>query len=156
MPRDLPISVLLFSPSFLAAVHQTQNEAPWCFLTPLSEAVPVLWYALMCLLPCQPTLGANVLHVLYGLRWMLTLMLQEHRPFMHILNNVTADRWDTFVKAFWRRVNGSGKKNWLKKQVRSRAMLRGWEEWEFVSVICTSLLTFCFDLCKLQSLFEVR
>lgn len=38
-----------------------------------------------------------------------------------------------------------------KSRSESRALLRGWDEWEFVSVASTSRLTLCFDLCKLQS-----
>lgn len=74
---------------------------------------------------------------------------------MQILNTVTADRWDAFVNSLLKKGEWKWKKKkWGKKQVRSRALLRGWEEWEFVSVVCTSWLTFCFDLCKLPTPFE--
>lgn len=50
------------------------------------------------------------------------------------------------LTAFSRRVNGSRKR-------RSKAEPY-WEGWECISVVCTSLLTFCFDLSKLYSPFE--
>lgn len=71
---------------------------------------------------------------------------------MQILKTVTADRRNTFVSSLLKKGEWKWGKKWGgKKQVRSRALLRGWE---FVSVIFTSWLTFCFDLCELQSPFE--